>query len=190
MKTIYESLNFIVKDSDKYVDGFHEYNGDIPNLPQRLNRSLRVIKPTSLFILNEKPIILFFDKSFIKEKIFTQCWNFGEAPIIIIENESDFDIYNGFDYIIEDKSLTKLDNDDINYLSLISGRYFENSKTVFEKKENKLDTHLLKNIKDAREKLLALNLEKNINIANALLGRIIFIRYLIGNHSAPKQEIW
>jgi hypothetical protein len=188
MKTIYESLKFIVKDSDKYVDGFHEYNGDIPNLPQRLNRALKVIKPTSLFILNEKPIILFFDKSATKEKVFKKCWNFGEAPIIIIENENDFDIYNGFDYIIKDKSLTKLDNDDINYLSLISGRYFENSKTVFEKKDNKLDTHLLKNIKDAREKLLKLNLEKNINIANALLGRIIFIRYLIDRKVSLKFE--
>jgi len=188
MKTIYESLEFIVKDSDKYVDGFHEYIGDISNLPQRLNRSLKVIKPTSLFILNEKPIILFFDKSDNKEKVFKQCWNFAEAPIIIIENESDFDIYNGFDYIIKDKSLTKLDNDNINYISLISGRYFENSKTVFEKKENKLDTHLLKNIKDAREKLLELNLEKNINIANALLGRVIFIRYLIDRKVSLKFE--
>jgi len=116
MKTIYKSLHFIVK-TNKYVDGFYEYSGDIPNLPQRLNRSLQVIKPTSLFILNEKPIILFFDKSANKEKekVFKQCWNFAEAPIIIIENESDFDVYNGFDYIIEDKSLTKLDNDNINY---------------------------------------------------------------------------
>jgi len=187
MKTIYKSLHFIVK-TNKYVDGFYEYSGDIPNLPQRLNRSLQVIKPTSLFILNEKPIILFFDKSANKEKVFKQCWNFAEAPIIIIENESDFDVYNGFDYIIEDKSLTKLDNDNINYISLISGRYFENSKKVFEKKDNKLDTHLLKNVKDAREKLLKLNLEKNINIANALLGRVIFIRYLIDRKVFLKFE--
>jgi Response regulators consisting of a CheY-like receiver domain and a winged-helix DNA-binding domain len=68
---------------------------------KRLNRSLKVIKPKSLFILNDKPIILFFDKSVNKEEIFKQCWNFSEAPIIIIENESDFDIYNGFDYVLE-----------------------------------------------------------------------------------------
>jgi len=30
MKTIYESLDFIVK-ADEYVDGFHEYVGDLLN---------------------------------------------------------------------------------------------------------------------------------------------------------------
>ena len=118
MKTIYESLNFIVED-DKYVNGFHEYTEDISSLPQRLNRSLRVIKPKALFILNEKPIILFFDKSVDIQKIFKQCWNFSEAPIIIIENESDFDIYNGFDYILNNEkfSLTSIPNDNqLNYI--------------------------------------------------------------------------
>ena len=69
MQTIYQTLNFIVKDSVNYVNGFHEYNGDISNLPQRLNRSLKVIKPTALFILNDKPIILFFDKSVDKQEV-------------------------------------------------------------------------------------------------------------------------
>jgi hypothetical protein len=181
MKTIYESLKFIVK-NDKYVDGFHEYTEDILSLPQRLNRSLRVIKPKALFILNEKPIILFFDKSVDTQKIFKQCWNFSEAPIIIIENESDFDIYNGFDYILnnEEFSLSPiLDDNKLNYISLISGKYFENSKNIFDKKDKKVDKKLLENIKEARENLLKINLENNINIANALLGRIIFIRYLI-----------
>ena len=100
MKTIYESLKFI-DENHKYVNGFHEYTNDIPSLPQRLNRSLQVIKPKSLFILNAKPIILFFDKNVDKESVFKQSWNFSEAPIIIIENEIDFDIYNGFDYILE-----------------------------------------------------------------------------------------
>jgi len=180
MKTIYESLKFIVK-NNKYVNGFHEYTEDIPSLPQRLNRSLRVIKPKALFILNEKPIVLFFDKNVNINKVFKQCWNFSEAPIIIIENEVDFDIYNGFDYIIENGNflLPKISKDnDLNYISLISGKYFENAQKEFDNKD-KVDKNLLKNIKEARENLLQINLENNINIANALLGRIIFIRYLI-----------
>jgi 16S rRNA G966 N2-methylase RsmD len=189
MKTIYESLNFIVE-NDKYVTGFHKYTADIPSLPQRLNRSLAVIKPKALFILNEKPIVLFFDKSVESKKIFKQCWNFSEAPIIIIENESDFNIYNGFDYILENGnfSLPKISKDNgLNYISLISGKYFENSKKEFDNKD-KVDKHLLKNIKEAREKLLNINLKSHINIANALLGRIIFIRYLIDRKIALNFE--
>ncbi|SFV59908.1 Restriction modification enzyme [hydrothermal vent metagenome] len=190
MKTIYKPLDFIDKDNE-YVDGFYEYTDNIPTLPQRLNRSLQVIKPKSLFILNNKPIILFFDRSVDKEKVFKQCWNFAEAPIIIIENDSDFDIYNGFDYILENgdfllKHLSK--KNEPNYISIISGKYFENSQKEFEKKDKKVDKKLLENIKNAREKLLELNLEYNINIANALLGRVIFIRYLIDRKVSLKFE--
>jgi len=190
MKAIYESLNFIVKDNE-YVNGFYEYNTDIPSLPQRLNRSLRVIKPKALFLLNEKPIILFFDKNVKIKDVFKQCWNFSEAPIIIIENEVDFDIYNGFNYIIEngDFLLPKiLKDNELNYISLISGKYFENSKDIFDKKDKKVDKKLLENIKEARANLLKINLENNINIANALLGRIIFIRYLIDRKVSLKFE--
>jgi len=148
-------------------------------LPQRLIRSLSVIEPNYIFIFNSKPIILFFDKDKDKNDMFKQCWNFAEAPIVIIENESNFEIYNGFDFIVKSKSLRKLDTTDneINYISLISGKYLENSKKIFENKNTKLDTNLLKNIKDAREKLIKSNISQHI--ANSLIGRIIFIRYLI-----------
>lgn len=148
-------------------------------LPQRLIRSLSVIKPNYIFIFNSKPIILFFDKNKNKDEMFKQCWNFAESPIIIIEKDSNFEIYNGFDYIIKSKSLSMINNSDneINYISLVSGKYLENSKKIFENKNTKLDKNLLKNIKDAREKLLKSNI--NQHIANSLIGRIIFIRYLI-----------
>jgi len=190
MKAVYETLNLIVE-NNKHVDGFYEYSGDISNLPQRLNRSLQVIKPTALFILNDKPIILFFDKSANKEKVFKASWNFGEAPIIIIENEMDFDIYNGFDYILENGefSLNPItQKDDLDYISIISGKYFENSKKIFEKKDKKVDKKLLENIKNARKKLLELNLKEDMNIANALLGRVIFIRYLIDRKVSLRFE--
>lgn len=162
-------------------NGLYSFN-DIINtdfLPQRLIRSLDEIRPNFLFIFNLKPIILFFDKNKDKNEMFKQCWNFAESPIIIVENENNLEIYNGFDYIIKDQSLSKLNNDDneINYISLISGKYFENTKDIFEKKSTKLDTNLLKNIKEARENLLKLDIDTHI--ANSLIGRIIFIRYLI-----------
>jgi len=197
MKLIYETLH-LLNDKKEYVNGLYDYTSNIPNLPQRLNRSLKVIKPKSLFVVNNKPIILFFDKNVKKEKVFKQCWNFSEAPIIIIENDVNFDIYNGFDYIRKNGKflLSEIANkDELNYISIISGKYFENANDIFNKKTKKVDKKLLENIKEAREKLLKLT--DNKDIANALLGRVIFIRYLIdrkvllrfeGHHKALTNE--
>lgn len=199
-----------------YKNGLYSFDNinNIPNLSQRIIKSLTEIKPNNIFTINGKVIILFFNKDKNKKDIFKKCWNFGEAPIIIIENESDFEVYNGFEFILENGlfELEPLDSKDLNYLSLMSGRYFTEDK--FEQKDKRVDKVLLKNIKDAREiliiklangdlqnKLLKLSLERNkdkkkkiINtftdeesknlkplqtIANSLIGRIIFIRYLI-----------
>ncbi len=83
--------------------------------------------------MSGKVIILFFNKDEKKEDIFKKCWNFGEVPIIIIEAESDFEIYNGFDYILNNGvlELELLDNAELNYLSLMSGRYFKNNPNEY-----------------------------------------------------------
>lgn len=191
----------------------HKYikNVDINFLPLRVNKSLHGMEysPHSIFIINNKPIILLFDKHVETEKVFQQCWNFSESPIIIIENQIDFDIYNGYEHILKDGNflLETLDKNSLDYISILSGTYIE--KTKFKKQDNRVDKILLKNIKDAREEIIY-NLvnsdiqEKRIfnkknkayeyknldevelaeflqmkNISNALIGRIIFIRYLI-----------
>ncbi|OHD85442.1 DNA methyltransferase [Sulfuricurvum sp. RIFCSPLOWO2_12_FULL_43_24] len=148
-------------------------------LPQRIRRSLQEINPTSLYVLNNRPVILFFDKEVDKNKVFKMCWNFGEAPIIIIETETDFEVYNGFEYVLKNGNftLTPLKSEKLNYLSIISGKYFEES--TFKQNNNRVDKKLLENIKYAREKLLNNGLNDYKNIANSLIGRIIFIRYLI-----------
>ncbi len=178
MQHIYEKLDITLDKGLKIFDGLN----DIKEFPQRLNRALKEIKPTSIFTFNSKPIILFFDKDIDKEEVFKQCWNFSEAPIIIINNEDNFtfEIYNGFNYIKDNKALEQLTNDsnEFSYITLVSGKYFQNSKNIFDSK-NKVDKNLLKNIKDARELLLSHGLQENKNIANSLIGRIIFIRYLI-----------
>ena len=199
MDSIYRLLKFIV--DDNRVDGLVDYDSDVPlQLPQRLNRSLKKVNPRSLLIINDKPTILFFDKNVDREKVFKQCWNFSEAPIIIIENDTDFDIYNGFDYITKDGEFLLKEIEDrskINYISIVSGEYFAKTKDFSEKNINKVDKKLLENIKYARDKLLNLNLLNHIDIANSLLGRIIFIRYLIdrevllkfeGNHKALTND--
>ena len=154
------------------------------NLPQRIIKSLQEVKPDNILIINEKPIILFFhrDNEILKkengeQQVFKNCWNFAEAPIIIIEKESDFEIYNGFEFITQSKSLDILPKNNLSYISILNGDYFKELKT---KKENKrINKFLLENIKYSRDELLKEGLKDYKSIANSLIGRIIFIRYLI-----------
>ncbi len=157
------------------------------HLPQRVLHSLRSVKPDEILIINDKPIILFFhhNNSLGKAQIFKNAWNFSEAPIIIIENESDFEVYNGFEFIVESKELEKLPQENLNYLSILNGDYYKALKST--PKSTRLDTVLLKNIKDAREKLLKSGLQKHRDIANSLIGRVIFIRYLIDREIKLKK---
>lgn len=172
-----------------YKKGLYNFNdiSTIENLPQRVVKSLKEVKPNNLFIINGKIIILFFNKKANKEEVFKKCWNFGEVPIVIIETETDFEIYNGFDYILKSKDIFELEpikQNGLNYLSLISGTYFKDNK--LKQKNKRVDKVLLENIKYTREQILNnLNslytnkLKDNRNIVNSLIGRIIFIRYLV-----------
>ena len=163
---------------------FNLKNINYTNLPQRIIKSLQEVKPDNILIINEKPIILFFhcDNEILKkekgeQQVFRNCWNFAEAPIIIIEKESDFEVYNGFEFITQSKSLDTLPKNNLNYISILNGDYFKELKT---KKENKrIDDVLLENIRYTREELLKDELKDHKNIVNSLIGRIIFIRYLI-----------
>lgn len=163
---------------------FNLKNINYTNLAQRIIKSLQEVKPDNILIINEKPIILFFhcDNEILKkekgeQQVFRNCWNFAEAPIIIIEKESDFEVYNGFEFITQSKSLDTLPKNNLNYISILNGEYFKELKT---KKENKrIDTVLLENIKYTREELQKEGLKEHKNIVNSLIGRIIFIRYLI-----------
>lgn len=159
------------------------------SLPQRIIKSLKEVAPDSMLLYNERPLVLYF-KSTIKlttEEIFKKYWNFSESPIIFIETETDIEVYNGFNYVLEHKKPTpeKLNTNNLNYLSLISGEYLRSD--AFTKSDRRLDKVLLQNIKDTREILInQLKFESpkiqdnNIqSIVNSLLGRIIFIRYLI-----------
>lgn len=163
---------------------FNLNNINNTNLPQRIIKSLQEVKPDNILIINEKPIILFFhrdneilEKENGEQQVFKNCWNFAETPIIIIENESDFEVYNGFEFITQSKSLDTLPKNNLTYISILNGEYFKELKS---KKENKrINKFLLENIKYTRDELLKEGLKDYKSIANSLIGRIIFIRYLI-----------
>lgn len=159
----------------------------IINLPQRVVKSLKEVEPDNLFVINGKVIILFFDEKANKEEVFKKCWNFGEVPIVIVETQTDFEIYNGFDFILNSKNILELElikQDGLNYLSIISGTYFKETK--FKQKNKRVDKVLLENIQYSRNQILDnLNslypndIRQNKSIVNSLIGGIIFIRYLV-----------
>lgn len=152
------------------------------SFPNRVKRLIeRKIEPTAFFCFDNKPIILFFDNPANKATLHEAIWNFNECPVaIIIENDS-VEIFNGFHYLKDSKSLEKLGEsnklNDFSYFELVTGRTWEQYKEHLDYK-NRVDYHLLQNIKDARQILVG-NDEKRAKLVNALLGKVIFVRYLI-----------
>jgi hypothetical protein len=147
--------------------------------PNRVVRLLENdIEPDSFFCIDNKPLILFFENPTDKD-LHKKIWNFNETPIVIIAQNDVVEIFNGFKYETDLNSLAKIGNidklNDFTYFKLFTDKTWENYQEHF-KYENRLDYFLLKNIKLARNIL-----KKQIapKIANALIGKCIFVRYLI-----------
>jgi hypothetical protein len=156
------------------------------------------INPLAFFCFKNEPLILFFHNPFDLPKIHQLCWNFNKAPVIVILKserppisseynelliylDDDIEIYNGFDLDEKEGLLRPLDIkiEEFNYWNIVSGRIWEQYASVF-KNENKVDYKLLNNIEAARTKLIgSLKTTKASLIINRILGRLIFVRYLI-----------
>lgn len=167
----------------------------------RILRAIEEIKPFALYLINNNPIILFIDNTSNSDlkSINTKVWNF-QIPIVIIDNGSEWNVFNGY-LLSERKMLSELfpaikhkdvnENEDLENLSfwnLQSGKawkvyenqFVENKKA---KDRKRLDTYLLENIDGAITLLTRgktkINHQKNREIANNLIGRLIYSRYLI-----------
>ncbi|HET8574164.1 MAG TPA: N-6 DNA methylase [Edaphocola sp.] len=169
------------KDNGLYLTNEDRWKTET-SFPNRVKRLIeRKIEPTAFFCFDNKPMILFFDNPANKADLHEAIWNFNECPIaIIIENDM-VEIFNGFNYLKDKRSLEKLgENDNLNdfsYFELVTGRTWEQYKEHLDYK-NRVDYHLLQNIKAARQLLVGDN-EKRAKLVNALLGKVIFVRYLI-----------
>tara|TARA_R110002124_G_scaffold170518_5_gene338007 strand:+ start:19245 stop:22517 length:3273 start_codon:yes stop_codon:yes gene_type:complete len=185
-------LFILEKDEEKILNTF----------PSRVSRIItEVIKPYAIFCADiqyenkehikpfNNPLILFYDNPTESEYnlIPKHSFNLSRSPLVIINKENSIEIYNGFDF--SDSTNQWLESININreLLSIenlrngegwreIYNKYFKKSKTV--------DRFLLSNITDARRILLAKEVnfpEGNLTpeVANRLIGRLIFIRYLI-----------
>ncbi len=163
----------------------------------KVEEVLKKIKPSAFFInsseyyFSENSFVLFFevesrDNQTIR-KIHKDCWNFGKTPVVFISLPDELQILNGFSFDSKKGLLNELANqnkkDDFNFWELISGKTWNNYNKNINNTKNKVDNTLLKNIYDARELLKNLNIEGDeyikSELANSLIGRLIFTRYLI-----------
>lgn len=166
------------------------------------SRILRLLKKNDLlntldafFYFDNKPLILFFDNPKVDKKELHQAiWNFNESPIAIIIENDVVEIFNGFAINESTKLLQSLGGDerlnDFTYFELVTGKTWEKYNDEISHK-NRVDYRLLNNIGTAQELLKAQGVTQTT--ANALLGKIIFFRYLIDRHVKlhyQGKDIW
>lgn len=163
-------------------------NADLLNsrthfLPNRLQDSLLKINPDYFFCINNEPLILFFDNPKNAKELQKQIWNFNQSPAIFINSSKGWVIKNGFKLLDNKKDLETIVSSnnisDFDYFEIITGKTWEKYKKHFEQ-NNRVDYYLLNNIEDVRA-ILTDPKQGNLNskVANFLIGRVIFIRYLI-----------
>jgi len=150
--------------------------------PKRVEEVIEYkLKPYAIYELNNEPFILFFEDR-QKPEVHKWCWNVNSSPIIIIEEENQIKIYNGFSFDNKKKLLHLLLEDDkklddFNYLNLVSGKFLEKYGSQF-KETNRVDYNLLENIEAARNILIDEH-QLEPPVVNNLIGRLLFTRYLI-----------
>lgn len=183
--SVLEKLNLLDKDGLFYLSEIklNEFN----IVSNRIKETLLKLQPNAIFCINNEPLILFFDNPQNIDLLEKQIWNFNQTPIVFIISQNQIQIKNGFNFVKNTglNDLTDSNNiSDFDYFKLITGESWEKYKSKFESKK-RIDNYLLSNIESARSILINKYLDKNIaynvanNIANSLIGRVIFIRYLI-----------
>lgn len=198
IEQLFEQLGYTRENGLFYLEESDQWLG---KFPFRISKVLKdVIQPYAFYSLHHhgdeasehpepinNPIILFFDKPDEKKTREIPKWAFcfGQAPIVIInkDDHSPLDIYHGYQFESDYSYQLKNLETDINVFSLINLTLGKTWKTLYNqyfKNVPKVDKYLLNNIIDARRILIASDgyglLPK---IANRLIGRLLFIRYLI-----------
>jgi hypothetical protein len=148
---------------------------------KKVEQNIDLINPYAFFIFNKEPLILFFDETQNNTRTHQLCWNFNVTPIIFFVSETDINIYNGFELDnaktnnpLLKKIASAEQKSSFSFWHITSGQTFE-EYTLNTKK--RVDKQLLANIKVARAALINTGLPATL--ANNLIGRLIFVRYLI-----------
>ncbi len=177
--------------------------------PYRIVRAIKEIRPYAFFSLfkNEElnrhehpqpfnqPLILFFDNPSEKQEktIHRQVFSFGQAPIVFIDRINSLEIYNGFVFENKEKNdrLLKIGDGqqafDFSFKNLLSGHAWEKNYKKSFHNIKKVDDYLLENLSQTREILID-TFSLKPSIVNSLIGRLLFIRYLIDREVEFKKE--
>lgn len=181
MRTLKEILNKLGMNSQNglYITAEDKWKGYLsPRIEWLFTEKLT---PDAFFCIDKKPIVLFYDSPKNKEELFKAIWNFNESPVVIINEPNTVDIFNGLSYLKEKNTLDKLEDSNkltaFSYFELVTGKTWRKYENKL-KYQNKVDYHLLENIKSARNLLMNKH-EIDSYLSNALIGKCIFIRYLI-----------
>ena len=198
IEQLFEQLGYTRENGLFYLE---ESESWLSKFPYRISKVLKdIIKPYAFYSLHHhgneisehpepinNPIILFFNKpdNDTVRNIPKWAFCFGQAPVVIINSDDHkpLDIYHGYQFATEQNYKLKTLDTDINIFSLINLTLGKTWKSLFDKHFKnvpKVDKHLLNNIIDARRILIASDgLKLPPKIANRLIGRLLFIRYLI-----------
>lgn len=183
LQEIYSKLQLtddcLVKMSDK------DWRSKV-SLPSRTYRLLEkndLLKTLdAFFCFDNKPLILFFnlEDGNKKKELHKAIWNFNESPIVIIVENKAVEIFNGFSIDESTKLLKSLGKaeklNDFTYFELVTGKTWEKYQNELSHK-NRVDYKLLENIEAVQDLMRNLGLRQTL--VNALIGKIIFYRYLI-----------
>lgn len=185
LEKLYKELNISDKEEFSYFDSECQTFKD--GIALRYRNAFLELKPNAIFCLENEPFILFFDltnEKYPDEKIkiiHQKTWNFDKAPVVVISKSNEIIFYNAFDFDNKTFALSKLTDDkndflNFSYEKIYSGELFNIYPNAF-KDTNRLNKRLLYHITSYREELV--NIEKiESSIANNLLARVIFLRYL------------
>lgn len=174
------------------------------SFPHRISRILTdIIKPYAIYCHDNgfedskhispinKPLILFYDNPSKEQyrKIARNSFNLSKSPIVIVADDilNKIDIFHGFSFSTSNPEWLKSIDINLDLLrleNLRSGKGWEYIYNNHFNKSKTVDQYLLSNITDARRILVAQEVnfpQGNLlpEIANRLIGRLIFIRYLI-----------
>ena len=150
-------------------------------------RILKILSPYAIYIVDKKPLVLFFDDLENKEDIFfhTKVWN-AQIPIIISDEGNIIKIYSGKSTNLDNKKNIRLkdiisyDIENCDENNSFSYWNITNSLSLDEYKNNindrNLNRFLIENLRYITQKL---KYKYQVSFSNKLMLRILFIRYLI-----------
>lgn len=194
---LFKKLNLSEKRGVLIKEKFNSWSQCRFHFGFEIREKLNKINPDAVYHFNNQPFILFFDLSNSNNKhqkpegqIFKEVWSWDKVPVIFIIKSDDIKIYNAFHYQKELDQLEKIkfSSEDewskrFSFWELQSGNTWKwLEENIYKKniKKQRVNYNLFNNIKAARIHLSEkVDNPLNVEFANILILRLIFIRYLI-----------